>query len=449
MDFENIVLNSPYYLREAFINLYGYKLSRNRFNKDFKTFYEDILSHLNQNQKLLHELKLNSLIRIFSIANQTKYYNRIFNEFEIKLNYIDSFDVLQKIPFLTKEIIRNNFEDLKVPNVKVKTFSIHHTSGTTGPKFEFLLPNKLKTFQTIAFHYRLYHTLGIQPFDKRVTIGGRRFTNKAPFYSHNYFENQLLISSHHINEKTINSLLNAISKFKPVYMQGHPNSFLKIAKFILENDITPKFATKGIFTTGETLLNEHRHLIEKAFGCKLLQQYGSGENVVSAYEDISQDYYLEDMEKGHIELVKNKQGLYEIVGTSFLNDVMPFIRYKMNDFAQPAPINYKKTGLPIAFSKVIGRTDDIIKNYKNEEILPVTIRMLMKDYIEVMEEFQFVQIDLFSFEIRFSSREKKRKEAQIEKEVKKLVGERATLNFCYNQTLMTSGGKIRNVISRI
>src|SRR5690606_32336915 len=98
-------------------------------------------------------------------------------------------------------------------------------------------------------------------------IGGRVFTHKPPFWIFNKFENQLLLSAHHLNNNTVLSYLQKLESFSPIFIQGHPSAILVIAKYILDKNYNLKFIPRVIFTTGETLIREDQKVIENAFKC--------------------------------------------------------------------------------------------------------------------------------------------------------------------------------------
>jgi phenylacetate-CoA ligase len=60
------------------------------------------------------------------------YYQKVFNERGIAPKDIQDFGDLRKLPFLTKEIIRNNFYQLIAKNIPKSNLKIVRTSGSTG-----------------------------------------------------------------------------------------------------------------------------------------------------------------------------------------------------------------------------------------------------------------------------------------------------------------------------
>lgn len=447
---EKILVNSPHWLKVILINIYGFVLAKRRFSGSFYKWYNLYKSNLQKSPATIKNEQFELLKKnlIYAFENIT-YYNRIFKEVGFDPYNIKSMDEIKKIPFLTKDIIRDEFENLYNKKIKSNKYILHTTSGSTGQKLKFLLPKELFYKKNTAFLYRFYHMWGIKPKDKRVTIGGRVFTEKAPFWIYNWFEKQLLISAHHLSTQTVASCISKIESFNPIFIQGHPSAILVLAKYIIENKKNVNLNLKGIFTTGETLFEDDQKIIEKAFKCSVAQQYGSGENCFSAQQAPNENGYLINYEHGLIETI-GEGDLKEVVVTSFQNEIMPFIRYKMNDYVRVVnPINSKNNNLPILFDEVVGRVDDVIKLKNGSSVLPVTVRMNLKALLVEGTNYQLVQDNFDKFTLNLNDIEKKLNGNAFILATKKIVGSEAAIKIYYTESLITKGGKIRNVISRL
>ena len=70
---------------------------------------------------------------------------------------------------------------------------------------------------------------------------------------------------------------------------------------------------------------------------KSITFYGHSERCVIA-EEMTQNRYKFDPYYGYTEQIHNENNNYSIVGTGFLNYIMPFIRYKTDDICTPGSI---------------------------------------------------------------------------------------------------------------
>ena len=107
---------------------------------------------------------------------------------------------IKNIPSSQKILSEQTLKTFTIKTYQNK-YCLHSTSGSTGEKLNFYLPYELMNKKNTALIYRFYSMAGVKPLEKRVTIGGKLFTNRPPYWSYNWFENQLIISSHHINKK--------------------------------------------------------------------------------------------------------------------------------------------------------------------------------------------------------------------------------------------------------
>lgn len=447
---EELILKSPYILREMFINLYGYYLSRKRFNKRFYKLLDELMLNLHKTPDQIKteqfELLKNSLILAYE---NVPYYTEIFDKVSFNPFEFNNEKELEKLPLLDKATIRKNFNKLQNPNFSTNKLKLNTTSGSTGEKLKFYQPKELTYTINAAFMYRFYVLHGVMPKDKRVTIGGRRFTNKPPYWSYNRFENQLLLSSHHLNHTTGKDYINKINEFKPVFIQGHPNSILYLANLINNDYARLTVPIKAIFTTGETLIEENRAKIEIAFRTGVFQQYGSGESCFSAQETSEQEGYMLNYEHGFVEMIGD--GKYkEIIATSFQNEAMPFIRYRIGDLVHPISIEkQRKYPLPYLFDEVLGRIDDILMSENEEQILPVAIRMLIKPYLFDNTNYQLIQKSINDFDLKLVDLEKSIVVKDIVQRLKLVLGNNAKFQILYVESLISDGGKIRNIINNI
>lgn len=447
MNIQNILLNSPYFIRLIIINLYGLFLSINRFNKHFLIFSNKLQQNLLKSREDIQEEQFENLKSYLLFCYETvPYYKKLFDEIHFDPKSTKSFKDIEVIPYLTKEIIKKEGDNLLSSSSKSIKKIKHYTSGTTGEKLKFYLPKNLYYAKNTAFIYRFYSFYGVKPKDKRVTIGGRIITKKPPYWAINFFENQLIISSHHLNDENLPAIIKRIQNFKPVFIQGHPSAILAIAEYIEKHKVNLYLKLNAIFTTGETLSKTNQAFISNIFNCPVAQQYGSGESCFSAQQAPGEDAYLLNYEHGYVELVGSND-IKEVVVTSLQNNVMPFVRYKIGDLAMPSKKKFSKThNLPIIFEEVIGRVDDIIKINKDKTVLPVTIRMAIKPLLKPGTSYQIIQIEKLQFRLLIVDPEKILNTKKIIQTLETILGKNVDVALEYTDNLITKGGKIRNII---
>ncbi|HDG97270.1 MAG TPA: phenylacetate--CoA ligase family protein [Desulfobacterales bacterium] len=392
-----VYFSSPRSIQKIALNLYGYWQARQRFGGEFKKVLEELEESQWWAPSELEELQ-NELLRkmIKHAYENVPYYRRVFNERGLKPADIKTKEDLPKLPFLTREIINEHFDELVARNFPRKEMVLHHTSGTTGQRLKgFYLPKKLRWTINYAHLYRFYRWAGFDVGERRVTIAGRFFTNRPPYWMINWAEKQLLLSTHHLSARTVDVYIERIRKFSPQAIQGHPSAIAYLARRLEELDIT--IPVKAVLTTGEQLYPDQREIIERRFQCKVFDAWGHGESAGMAAECEKHMGYHIASEYGIIEIIERKElsnelsdGVGEIVATSLHNYAMPFIRYRTGDLGSLAGYNCPcGRGLPL-LSKIIGRIDEIITTPEGKVVLPVAFRTSFAK-LDFLEEYQFVQ----------------------------------------------------------
>ena len=129
---------------------------------------------------------------------------------------------------------------------------------------------------------------------------------------------------------------------------------------------------------------------------------------------------------------------------------MPFIRYKTNDYVKEIRYTHSKEfKLPILFDEVIGRVDDIIRLSDGSVVLPVTVRMNIKPLLHDGANYQIIQNDYKVFTLNLIDKYKMLDHKSWKKSLFMLFGDDIIIDIREVDSLVTKGGKIRNVISCI
>ncbi|MGB9862613.1 MAG: phenylacetate--CoA ligase family protein [Candidatus Saccharicenans sp.] len=444
----NIIFNSNHFIRDMTINLYGYFLAKKRFGKTFKKYYNFLQESQWWDLKKLQEFQREKLKELIDIAyNNVPYYRKLFSEYGLTPSDINTIEDLNKLPSLNKNIIRENIKELLNKKINRAEILKRYSSGTTGQKLEYYLPKELAYGINYAQLYRFYKWANIKLGDRRVTIGGRIFTFKPPYWVFNKAENQLLLSIHHLNENTVDEYIEKIKNFRPVFIQGHPSGLYFLAKRI--SYLNMSIPVKAIFTTGETLFDYQRESIKKAFDCDVFESYGLGESVIMAFECEMHSGFHEASEYGILEFEKDSSSLYRVIGTSLWNYAMPFIRYEIEDLVEISD-NWNCTcgrGLPIKIKRVIGRIDDILISDEGQTVFPVTIRMSIKPVLKPFDNYQLQQIGKGEYIFLFTGDLDRETRMIILRILKNILGRNSKIQIEPVDKIMSQSGKVRNILN--
>ena len=281
----------------------------------------------------------------------------------------DSWKTLQNWPVLRKNALRGNKTAFVADDVNPRRLFLEHTSGTTGTPVEFWSDRAtLQAWYALA-EARWRRWYGISRRDRWAIIGGQHVVpfkqEKPPFWVWNAGLNQLYMSALHIKPDFLSHYLEAIRRYKIVYLYGYSSSLYWLALAALENNVT--LDLKVVLTNAEPLYDYQRAAMQQAFNCPVRETYGLCEMVCAMSECEHGRLHLWS-EAGVAELLDNddlpvKPGeAGKLVCTGLLNEAMPLIRYEVMDEARFAPPDYQcpcGRSLPVV-EKVLGRLDDTI-----------------------------------------------------------------------------------------
>ena len=193
--------------------------------------------------------------------------------------------------------------------------------------------------------------------------------------------------------------LEHIITIGPCFLHVYPSSIAALARFILRNGThAPKNIT-GIIAESEIVYPKQRQMVEEVFDCRYFSCYGQSEKLVLAAGcEKTNDYHIWPT-YGYFELLDDndnpvntpgKRG--EIVGTGFINSVMPFIRYRTGDWATYVGERCEACGREhIVIRDIRGhRIQEVLIAADGSEISWTALNMHDDTFINV-RQFQFLQ----------------------------------------------------------
>ncbi len=349
-------------------------------NKEFRKYYDLLQKRETISPELIKEFQLNELrnILIHSFEN-VPYYTKLFKSINFNPENVNSFEDINVIPFLTKDLIRRNFEDLKsLKKIRGGSYSTT-TSGSTGEPLKVFLDYE-SFFRETAFIYYYRRKLGYRFEDRVVTFRGIGFGDKL--YSFNPVNNETIFSPFKLSAGNLNLYLEKINEIKPAYLNGYNSAIYYFAKLLSENNQSLDFQLKGIFLTSENISDSERLFVELFFKVKTITFYGHTERCVIAQE-IKPGEYKFDPFYGYTENLNLHDDVLEIIGTGFMNKTMPLIRYRTNDTCHITEDN-------MIF--ISGRRDinDFMLGINDEKITHPALHIL-SDILVNVTNYQFIQ----------------------------------------------------------
>ena len=355
-----------------------------KYSREYYKIYNATLEEIIEVEKLEHSQveeyqisKVKELLK-FSYEN-VPYYRMLFDKENINVYEFKSLTDIQKIPFLTKEIIKDNIDDLVVENYDKSNIRVAATGGSTGVPMKFFFNKFFFIARENAFIDTLYKRLGYKNGEKTVILRGnllKSFLGKNTMFKKRIFRNELLMSSYHLSDRNALLYLKNIEKFKPKCIKAYPSSLNILANYIVEHNYQNRICPEVIILASENITENQKSFFNEVFkNSRIASFYGHTEKASLAGECEKQDTYHFEPVYGFSELVNldnewssEEDEIGEIVATGFNNYTMPFIRYRTNDLAINTS-NSCECKRPYRIIKdVLGRTQDIVYDFESTKI---------------------------------------------------------------------------------
>lgn len=460
--FKQLYDQSPVLLQNAVLTGYSALLHRKRYGEGFTRCKELLEQSQWYSAEQLAAYQDEQLRHVVRHAYETvPYYRRLFDARRLKPEDFKSQQDLVKLPILTRKDIQSNFEDLRSRAFSKNQLSLGHTSGTTGSPLE-IYHDPTVIHITYALMDRQYRWANARLWrfgDRIAVLRGNVIVpvtqRRAPFWRHNYYHNQLLLSSFHMSPENLPIYLRELQRFAPVVIDGYPSTVYLLARYLLS--IGRTFPVKAVITGSETLYDFQRTAIEKAFDCRIFDYFAAAERVLFATEcdhheghHISAEYGItEILDDQHQPLPTGQQGL--LVGTSLHNYGMPLIRYITNDVsALKARGCSCGRALPL-MEDVTTKAEDILALRDGRMISPSVLTHPFKP-MHCVEQSQIIQEDYDRITIKIVPNGSFRPAdaEHLIREFKARLGEDMHIEIETVQELpRTRSGKFKWVISKV
>ena len=398
---KRLLSKAPSIIKRAYYNLVPFET---RYGKEFSKTYKFLNQTLEWTPQMLKDYQFYTLRKTVANAyDNVPYYHKLMTDYGVK-RVIDSPEDITKLPLLTKQIIRKNWTDLIATNYNGTPLTFK-TSGSTGEKFQFLGDDNLYKREA-AFVLRAFNLHKSTMYSER-TVWVRRYAPKAgdPISYTDYELNRTYLSPFNVSADTISDYVEEINKTGAKTLVTYPS---------LANFIATLMSDKGLFfdyiesihCASEMILPEWRKNVEKSIGIKLYAHYGMMEKVSFFQNVVNEDRYAESLEYGYTEIEDGN-----VIGTGFLNDVMPLIRYSPGDKAIVDDSDDKFLSLPISVKDFIGRSTDMIETKDGRKLAGVNFYTMMYK-IPGVKMFQIIQKTLTNIEVQYIASDKHSKSTE-------------------------------------
>ncbi|WP_417536745.1 hypothetical protein [Methylophaga sp.] len=291
---------------------------------------------------------------------------------------------------LTKSDFRENASNVS----KTSLAYSRHTAGTTGDPTHILL-SKEELARMLAVRSYCYRHHGIRLGQREARIWGRA-ANTFGSKVRDFLLNRKVFYPAESNAKDI---VSDLVSWKPQYVYGYTSLILEAAQILEENGLQPE-GVKAVICTAEAILPAQKRLISSAFGAPVLEEYGSTEFDIVAFECM----------KGHLHLVNPWLWVESLNGSVVITDVsrksQEIVRYELGDCLKLTETACGDLGHSLTISELKGRISEQIAYIGPEfKFHAVIFGKIFEEYMKAFEDcfcFSVNQITYYRFEIFIS-----------------------------------------------
>lgn len=342
----------------------------------------------------IEALQLERLQKTVRHCMNSPFYKKRFEENGLTPDSIKSLDDLKKIPFTTKQDLRDNYP-FGIASVPLeKAVRLHSSSGTTGNPTVILHTQKDLDEWANAVA-RCLHMVGLRPGDVfQNSSGYGMFTGGLGFQYGAERLGMLTVPAAAGNTKR---QLKFITDFGTTALHAIPSYVTRMYEVMQEMGIDPRRDTKlkTLVIGAEPHSEEQRRRIEEMMGVKAYNSFGMSEMCGPgvAFEcqeqnglHIWEDYYIvEIIDPETLEPVPAGE-VGELVLTTINREAMPLLRYRTRDLTRILPGECPCGRHHARLDRMKGRSDDMII-LKGVNIFPIQIETILMQFKELTSNY--------------------------------------------------------------
>jgi phenylacetate-CoA ligase len=310
---------------------------------------------------------------------------------------------IQTVPVLDKAKVRTLAAQLTDPSRPGDFTRV--TGGSTGQPTR--MPEWREAFQQTMLDKwlgRSWH--GIRPDDRLFMIWGHSHTlDKTAAGRARAIERRLRdlvlgthrLSAYDLSAEAVRKGLRQLIANRPAYVVGYSGALEFFARNVMnQRDQLAKLGLKACIATGEEFpTGEGPHMVQRAFGCPVVMEYGSVETDVIAYtapvppdaEPLSRGFQI-FWRSYFVEAGPPLDGRRRLMVTSLFPRAFPLVRYDISDEAE---LFEGDESFPLVrFKALAGRANSVLEFPDGSRVHTMGIKHCVEGRSEVLR-FQIVQ----------------------------------------------------------
>ena len=332
-------------------------------------------------------------------ARHVPYYADLLRDAGIVPERLEGPEDLQRLPLLTREIIRREKDRLLNRSLAPGDYYPHETGGSSGTPLEFYRGLDYDRLAVSAANMRAWRRMGWRPGDRMVRFWMAPHGSNGPgaraawraWVRRRLSPPEILIDPLDASPESVSGWIERIRRFGPCFLYGY-GSLLSLLGRELERRGERLDEVRGIASTAEALFPAERTVLRNS--CRravIIDIYGSRE-VPGVAAECRRGAMHVNSDLVHVEFLRDPRlsNGHRLVLTALDNLAFPFIRYDIQDEAAPLASGCP-CGLP--FPAMVwghGRVVDFFVTANGRTIYTGAIESLMFG-IQGVHRYQFLQ----------------------------------------------------------
>ncbi len=415
----------------------------------------------------LEQLQLERLQAILNrVYKNVTFYRKIFDEFKIDPENMQSLPELVKIPFTNKEDLRMNYPYGMFAVPLREVVRVHSSSGTTGkPVVVGYTRNDIKAWTNLVA--RVMTAAGVTRDDMvQITFSYGLYTGAFGFH---YGAEAIGASVIPTGTGNTEKQVMIMQDYQTSALISTPTYAMALAERMEHLGVnSKKLALRVGLFGGEPLSENMREEIEFKLGITATDNYGlseiigpgvAGECEYRCGMHIFEDAFIPEI----VDPVTGKRlpagSVGELVLTTLKKEAFPMIRYRTRDMTSLEYEPCKCGRTMVRMKKIAGRSDDMLI-IRGVNIFPSQVESVLAAIVGTAPYYQIVadrrgahdllEVHFEAVEGTFFDEMKRQKAflEMVEKKIRSVIGVSATVKIVAPNTIPRQEGKAGSVVDK-
>jgi len=357
-----------------------------------------------------HQLRELHLLRrtetVLYAYDKTCYYRRVFDAAGFHRRDLEQPQNFEHLPILTREAVRENFDDIISSDFGLNGIGITSTGGSTGTPLR-IGTDPRYALEVISWR-RLAHW-GAGPGENsgyiyRVIPTGRSALARKIFF---YPTKRCYLRAAQMSEQQMQNFITTFNQNNGKYIVAYVGALKIFADFLASEGMSLSKSLKFIMSTAAPMPVYLQQQLEAVFQVPIYSQYGSAEFYWIAAERLTRDGLDVDWDIRSVEILDANGNLANVgefgnlVVTDFINRAFPMVRYQIGDRGRFIPAEKcNDDALPI-LDYVKGRRSQTLKLRDGREVPGEFWTTIFDEYPDAISSFSVHQQKDASIRIRY------------------------------------------------